>query len=43
MIKYGGEPLLEELETLFNKIIHHGKVPEQWKDSIIIPMFKKGA
>ena len=29
--------------TLFNKILHSGSLPEQWKISLIVPVFKKGS
>lgn len=42
MIKYGGQPLYKEITTLMQHIFRHAKIPEEWKTSIIIPMFKKG-
>ncbi|KAI4501058.1 hypothetical protein M0802_003861 [Mischocyttarus mexicanus] len=41
-IKYRGSTLIGELHNLFNKIIEERKMPTQWKDSITIPIFKKG-
>ena len=42
MIKAGGETLLTKLKDLFNKVIEIGKVPKEWKNAIIILLFKKG-
>ena len=42
LIKYGGDPLSNELTTLFNKILQTGKIPTSWKESTTIPIFKKG-
>lgn len=41
LIKYGGS-LLTELSMLFNKILCAKRIPIQWKESITIPIFKKG-
>ena len=43
MIKYRGQALIEEIYELFKKICVHVKIPNQWKESITIPIFKKGA
>lgn len=42
LIKYGGKTLLQEITSLFRKILKAGKVPKEWKQSITIPLFKKG-
>ncbi|KAH1024898.1 hypothetical protein HUJ05_009734 [Dendroctonus ponderosae] len=42
MIKYGGNALMDELKDFYNKILYLQKVPSEWKDSITIPIFKKG-
>lgn len=42
MIKYGGKECWSELCKLYNKIIQQGEVPESWKTSITVPIFKKG-
>lgn len=42
IIKYGGDTLLAELQILFNKIISDKTVPSEWRESILIPIFKKG-
>ena len=43
MIKYGGEALLEEIHKFFNNILDARMIPAEWKGSITIPVFKKGA
>lgn len=43
MLKNGGAVVIHELTTLFNKIIRERKVPEEWRSSITVPIFKKGA
>ena len=40
--KYSGDSLITFLEILFNKLFDEGIYPESWKESIIIPLFKKG-
>lgn len=42
LLKYGGQALREELYALLCKIHSQRKVPIQWKESITIPVFKKG-
>jgi len=42
MLKYGGDNLQKEILTLFRNIIIEQKVPNEWKSSITIPIFKKG-
>lgn len=42
LLKYGGDTLVDEIHTLFNKIYEKMELPEQWKQSITIPVFKKG-
>ncbi|KAJ4436358.1 hypothetical protein ANN_18990, partial [Periplaneta americana] len=42
MIKYGGSLLVEEIHKLFRKIYSNMEIPAQWKESITIPIFKKG-
>jgi len=42
LLKYGGEDLAKELAMLFKKILAEGKIPEEWKTSMTLPMFKKG-
>ena len=40
-LKYGGTLLLEFLQKLFGKIIEERKIPEQFKNGIITPIYKK--
>jgi hypothetical protein len=42
MVKLGGEVMIEILTELFNKILAGGKVPDEWRKSDIIILFKKG-
>ena len=42
LIKWGGSRLIEEIQKLIILIWNKEALPEQWKDSIIIPIFKKG-
>jgi len=37
MLKYGNKVLLEKLHILFNKILMGKKIPEQWRECIILP------
>ena len=39
MIKYG---LISEIVKLIKQIFQRSKVPDDWKTSIVIPIFKKG-
>lgn len=41
-IKYGGHTLIKEITKLFNKIIEEETIPNEWKTSITILIFKKG-
>ena len=40
--KYSSEYVVDFLVKLFNKLFDQGMYPEQWKESIIMPLFKKG-
>lgn len=42
MIKYGGSALMDELLRFYNMILTQKQVPEQWRESITIPIFKRG-
>jgi len=42
LMKWGGGRLTEEIQKLITLIWNKETLPEQWKDSIIIPIFKKG-
>ncbi|XP_057656894.1 uncharacterized protein LOC130894222 [Diorhabda carinulata] len=41
LLKYGGESLAKQLTTLINKIVSHQKIPDNWRTSTTILMFKK--
>jgi len=43
MLKYGGTELILYLTQLFQQIVKLGDIPKTWKESIIIPLFKKGS
>jgi hypothetical protein len=38
----GGETLRSEVHILINSIWNKEEVPEKWKESIIVPIYKKG-
>ena len=40
--KYGSASLINYLHALFIKLFHMGYFPEQWSESFIVPIFKKG-
>ena len=42
MLKYGGNELTLHLTQLFQQVLNSGITPKVWKESIIIPLFKKG-
>jgi hypothetical protein len=42
LIQAGGEILLSEIHKLINSIWNKEKLPDQWKESIIVPIHKKG-
>jgi hypothetical protein len=41
-IKAGGETLQSEIHKLINSIWSNVELPDQWKESIILPIYKKG-
>ena len=41
-IKAGGDIIITKLQDLYNKVIETEKVPTEWKNAIIILLFKKG-
>ena len=43
MLKDSCEIILDPISSLFSKIYATGQIPEQWKVSKIIPIFKKGS
>jgi hypothetical protein len=42
LIQTGGEMLLSAIHKLFNSIWNKEQLPDQWKESIIVPIHKKG-
>ena len=42
LLIHGGRPIVKQLHQLFNQILQTGKIPESFKKSIIVVIFKKG-
>jgi hypothetical protein len=42
LIKTGGETLYSEIHRLICSIWNKEELPQQWKESIILPIYKKG-
>jgi hypothetical protein len=42
LIKAGGETLYSEIYRLIRSIWNKEELPQQWKESIIVPIYKKG-
>jgi hypothetical protein len=42
LIQAGGEVLWPEIHWLINSIWNKEELPDQWKESIIVPIYKKG-
>jgi hypothetical protein len=42
LIKVGGETLHSEIHKLIHSIWNKEKFPQQWKEFIIVPIYKKG-
>jgi hypothetical protein len=42
LIQAGGESLLSVIHKLVNSIWNKEELPDQWKESIIVPVHKKG-
>jgi hypothetical protein len=42
LIKAVGGTIRSEIHKLINSIWNKGELPEQWKESIIVPIYKKG-
>jgi hypothetical protein len=42
LIQAGGEILRSKIYNLITSIWHKEKLPDQWKESIIVPVHKKG-
>jgi hypothetical protein len=43
LIQAGGETLLSEIHKLINSVWNKEELPDQWKESIIVPIHKKGS
>jgi hypothetical protein len=41
LIKAGGETLCSEIHRLIYSIRNKEELPQQWKESIIVPIYKK--
>jgi hypothetical protein len=42
LIQAGGQILLSEIHKLINSVRNKKELPDQWKESIIVPIHKKG-
>jgi hypothetical protein len=42
VIKAGGETLYSEIHRLICCILNKEELPQQWKESVIVPIYKKG-
>jgi len=42
LIKAGGRAIRSEIHKLHNLIWNKEELPEEWKESIIVPIYKKG-
>ena len=42
MIKYGGNKLINRIYELLRQILEEEKIPEEWNETIIVPIYKKG-
>jgi hypothetical protein len=42
VIKAGGIRILSEIHTFVNSLQNKKQLPEEWKESIIVPIYKKG-
>jgi hypothetical protein len=42
VIQAGGEVLRSKIHKLINSIWNKEELPDQWKESIIVPVHKKG-
>jgi hypothetical protein len=42
LIKAGGETLYPEIHKLISSIWNKEELPQPWKESIIVPIYKKG-
>ena len=42
LIKYGGNKLLNRIYEPVRQILEEERIPEEWKETIIVPIYKKG-
>ena len=42
LIKYGGNKLLNRMYKLVRQIWEEERIPEEWKETIIVPIHKRG-
>jgi hypothetical protein len=42
VIQSGGEILCSKIHKLINSIWNKEELPDQWKESLIVPIYKKG-
>jgi hypothetical protein len=42
LIKTGGRAIRSEIHKLINSVWNKEELPKQWKDPIIVPIYKKG-
>ena len=42
LIQYGGNKLLNRIYELVRQIWEQERIPEEWKETIIVPIYKKG-
>jgi hypothetical protein len=42
LIKAGGSKICSRFHKLINPICNKEELPEQWKESVIVPVYKKG-
>jgi CO dehydrogenase/acetyl-CoA synthase beta subunit len=42
LIKAGGRTICSEIHKLINLICHKKELPEEWKESITVPIYRKG-
>jgi hypothetical protein len=42
LTKYGGNKLLNRMYELVRQIWEEERIPEEWKETIIIPIYKRG-
>jgi hypothetical protein len=42
LIEPGGITIPSEIYKILNSILNYEELPEEWKESIIVPIYKKG-